>query len=144
MVCDNSPVICIILFSFQLQTNICFTDIGIPVAQIPGPEIAKAGRLNLAFVLPVAQMNGNIHFANKMQCRNDGRRNLAEGRITERHFAAVEETNSMLDQQRREYEDAVGRGLGDFDIEVMRVRHKRDLEDAEKREAEAAAYVAEE
>lgn len=79
-----------------------------------------------------------------MQCRNDGRRNLAEGRITERHFAAIDETNSMLDKHRREYEEAVGRGLSDFDLEVIRVRHRRDLEDAEKREAEAAAHVAEE
>lgn len=56
-----------------------------------------------------------------MQCGNDGRRDLVEGRIIECHFAAIEETNSMLDKQRCEYEEAVEGGLSDFDIEVMRV-----------------------
>ena len=67
---------------------------------------------------------------------------MAEGRITERQYAAIEETNSLLEKQKREYEQAVERGLGHFEVEVMRVRHKRDLEEAEKREAEAAAPVA--
>ena len=79
-----------------------------------------------------------------MQCRNDGKRNLADGLINERQFAAIEETNSMLDKQKREYNEAIGRGLSSSDIEMMRAVHKRDLKEAEKREAEAAVYIAKE
>ena len=65
MVCDHSLVMCIVLFSFQIQVNICLMDIGIAVARIPGPEIARARMLNLALVIPTAPKDSDIPFTNK-------------------------------------------------------------------------------
>jgi hypothetical protein len=70
----------------------------------------------------------------RIKCRNDGRRNLAEGLINERQLAAIEETAVLLDKQKREYEEAIEGGICERDIEAMRAVHKRDLKAAEMKE----------
>ncbi|KAL4969619.1 uncharacterized protein BDV14DRAFT_195882 [Aspergillus stella-maris] len=70
-------------------------------------------------------------------CRNDGQRNLLEGRITRRHALAIEETNSMLDRHVEEFEDA---RRGGEDLDVLSRRHADEMEMAAKRE-EAVAHA---
>jgi hypothetical protein len=54
-------------------------------------------------------------------------RNLGEGLINERQFAAIGETNSVLDIHKLEYIEAIKRGLEDLQTRVVRVRRRPDL-----------------
>jgi len=48
-------------------------------------------------------------------------RNLGKGLINERRFAAIEETNSVLNIHKREYAEAIERWLDYLQTRVMRV-----------------------
>lgn len=69
------------------------------------------------------------------QCRNDGRRNFAEGLITERHFEAISANNEILDRHIVEYDEAVVKGRN---LEMLRARQLVEVEESVKREAEVA------
>ncbi|KAF8856728.1 hypothetical protein BDZ45DRAFT_691573 [Acephala macrosclerotiorum] len=69
-------------------------------------------------------------------CRNDNKRNLAEGLISEREYQAIEETNAMLDIHKRNYEHALTSGNTTY-ITTLREIQKRELKDAEARQLEA-------
>ncbi|OJJ04010.1 hypothetical protein ASPVEDRAFT_85426 [Aspergillus versicolor CBS 583.65] len=68
-------------------------------------------------------------------CRNDGNRNLEEGLIGKRHASAISDTNSLLDRHAEEYEQAT-----DQDRIALRSRQEAEVEEAMKREVEAAAF----
>ncbi|OJJ04009.1 hypothetical protein ASPVEDRAFT_30490 [Aspergillus versicolor CBS 583.65] len=70
-------------------------------------------------------------------CRNDGSRNLAEGRITKRHASVIDETNAILDRHVEEYEHAKRSGL---DLDEVRRQQKVEVAEAMGRE-EAVAGV---
>lgn len=70
-------------------------------------------------------------------CRNDGKRNFEEGRISEREYIAIEETNAMLDIHLREYEDALANGTSIVDMEALREVQKRELKFAEMKQLKA-------
>lgn len=59
---------------------------------------------------------------------------MAEGRINERQYEAIQETASLLDKRRREFEDAVARGVSRRDIEKIRDVHERELAASEAKE----------
>ncbi|CZR67831.1 uncharacterized protein PAC_17730 [Phialocephala subalpina] len=70
-------------------------------------------------------------------CRNDGKRNLKEGLISEREYEAIEDTNAVLDIHLREYAEAVSNGTSVEIMEVMREVQKRDLKLAEAKQLKA-------
>ncbi|KAL4928504.1 uncharacterized protein BDV17DRAFT_291716 [Aspergillus undulatus] len=67
-------------------------------------------------------------------CRNDGNKNLQEGLIGKRQAEAISETNALLDRHLEEFEQANGQ-----DLDILRERQQVEVEEAMKREAEAAA-----
>ncbi|KAL2867404.1 uncharacterized protein BJX67DRAFT_381110 [Aspergillus lucknowensis] len=67
-------------------------------------------------------------------CRNDGGRNLEEGRIGPKRAAAIEETNAILDRHIEEYEQA-----SEEERAPLQRRHALEIEEAMKREAAAGA-----
>lgn len=70
-------------------------------------------------------------------CRNDGKRDLAEGRISEREYQVIEETNAILDIHIREYAEALANGTSVQGMEALREIHKRDLKAAEMKQLQA-------
>ena len=80
------------------------------------------------------------HKAPESCCRNDGNRNLREGRIKARQALAIEGTNTVLDRHLEEYEQAQERGE---DLDVLRRRQMVEVEEAMKREEEAVVLDSE-
>lgn len=68
-------------------------------------------------------------------CRNDGQRNLLEGRITKRHASVIDDTNAILDRHVEEYEHAKTSG---FDLDVVRRQQKAEVTEAMEREEAVA------
>ncbi|CZR52855.1 uncharacterized protein PAC_02732 [Phialocephala subalpina] len=76
--------------------------------------------------------NGGPFFDVEQCCRNDGRRNLKEGRINEREFQAIEATNALLDIHKRDYADALASGMSGGNLTSLRNVQRRELKEAEK------------
>ncbi|KAF8859464.1 hypothetical protein BDZ45DRAFT_742276 [Acephala macrosclerotiorum] len=64
-------------------------------------------------------------------CRNDGKRNLELGLISEREYQAIEATNAMLDIHKREYADALT-WMSSSNITALRDSQIRELKEAEE------------
>ncbi|KAF8856727.1 hypothetical protein BDZ45DRAFT_745199 [Acephala macrosclerotiorum] len=62
-------------------------------------------------------------------CRNDGKRNLELGLISEREYQAIEDTNAMLDTHKHDYEHALATGKN---VTALREIQRRELKDAKK------------
>ena len=62
---------------------------------------------------------------------------MAEGRINERQYTEIEATNAMLEIHRREYAEAIEQQHSSSEIELLRAVHKRDLDEAMKRQESA-------
>ncbi|PKY08116.1 hypothetical protein P168DRAFT_314241 [Aspergillus campestris IBT 28561] len=71
-------------------------------------------------------------------CRNDGKRNFEEGRISKRHAEAIENTNGILERHEREFGHAEKRG---HDLTKLRRRQLSEVDYYMKREEEAAAAL---
>ncbi|KAF8854043.1 hypothetical protein BDZ45DRAFT_747915 [Acephala macrosclerotiorum] len=82
-------------------------------------------------MLPHVPPKGSFWQPVESCCRNDGKRNFEEGRISEREYHTIEETNAMLDIHLREYEAAVANGTHIEDMEALRVIQRRELKWAE-------------
>ncbi|CZR58305.1 uncharacterized protein PAC_08197 [Phialocephala subalpina] len=85
----------------------------------------------------VLSKNHKNGFSIESCCRNDPKRNLAEGLISEREYQAIEETNAMLDIHLRDYEAAVASGMNAGNLTALHDVQKRELKDAEARQLEA-------
>ncbi|CZR67276.1 uncharacterized protein PAC_17175 [Phialocephala subalpina] len=83
------------------------------------------------------QVSYSLYSPDSVDCRNDGKRNFEEGLINKREYEAIEETNALLDIQRREFDEVVESGKSESDIKAMREVHKRDLEESEAKQHEA-------